>query len=80
MEQIRSPVIVLREFDGKKQYLHGLVERPKEKSEEDALKLIDEAFERIKTVEDWNYDDLFRELEKLGFCRLKYVEWWEPGS
>jgi hypothetical protein len=72
------PVIVLLEDDATT-YFHGVVVGSKGMSIARALKVLDNCYKKaVETYkEEWNYDDVFKEIKKNGFELINAAEWWE---
>lgn len=74
MDTHNREVIVLLEHDD---WFHGVVLGPLYLPMETCQQFIDEVFDKVKKRDDWNYDDVFAELEARGFIRLEAHSYYE---
>ncbi len=80
-------VVCMLEKDGRERYFHGVFLAPEGMTHAKALKAIDKAFWRAVDAgrarneddecEDWNYDDVHDEMQKLGFENMGASTWRE---
>lgn len=76
------PVITLNENDGDAHYFHGVMIGPAGMEYPEAMRKLDAAFNAAVAAnpDEWNYDEVIAEMEKVGFESVLAAEWFEQHA